>query len=91
MAYTHEGLSGPGEPGDPWERGQSSRLCGVVVFVMVLLVSNFLQTPRTGTVLKVRNVNLKTPLIIVSLSKSLREMVTSWCLWRREGREKKMH
>lgn len=61
------------------------------MFVMVLLVSNFLQMPRTGTVLKVRNVNLKTPLIIVSLSKSLREMVTSWCLWRQEGREKKTH
>ena len=46
---------------------------------------------RTGTVLKVRNVNLKKPLIIVSLSKSFRGMVTSWCLWRWEGREKKMH
>ena len=90
MSYAHEGLSGPGESGDPWKETSHH---GYEVWLCLWWYS-CQQVPadtRKGTVLKVRNVNLKKPLIIVSISKSFRGMVTSWCLWRWEGRKKKMH
>lgn len=77
-------------------RRPSGRRPGIMVmgFGCVCGAGAFQPSPtdtRTGMVLKIRNLKLAKPLMIASLSKSLRGIVTSWCLRRLEGREKKTH